>query len=72
MLYDSANPERFLVRCTRDAREGRTEAIGMCLFERRVDKAELTARFPREWLSEWGDVAKGLDAMIAKLRGAGR
>jgi hypothetical protein len=72
MLYDGANPDRFLVRCTRDTHEGRAEAIGMCLFERRIDKAELTARFPREWLSGWSDVANGLDALIAKLRGAGR
>jgi hypothetical protein len=72
MLYDSTNPERFLVRCTRDGREGHSEAIGMCLFEKRIDKAELTARFPREWLSEWSEVAQGLEALIAKLRGAGR
>jgi len=72
MLYDSTNPERFLVRCTRDGREGRSEAIGMCLFEKRIDKAELTARFPREWLSEWSEVAQGLETLIARLRGAGR
>jgi hypothetical protein len=72
MLYDSTNPERFLVRCTRDGREGRSEAIGMCLFERRIDKAELTARFPREWLSEWNEVSQGLETLIGKLRGAGR
>lgn len=72
MLYDSTDPEKFLVRCTRDGREGHTEAIGICLFERRIGKAELTARFPREWLSEWKDVASGLDRLITNLRGAGR
>ena len=69
MLYDSASPERFLVRCTRD---GKGEAIGMCLFERRIERAEFTARFPREWLSDWAEVSQGLEALIAKLRGAGR
>jgi hypothetical protein len=72
MLYDSTNPERFLVRCTRDGHDPRAEAIGMCLFERRIGKAELTARFPREWLSEWSGVAQGLETLIGKLRGAGR
>lgn len=71
LLHDAASPERFLVRCTRDGGEGRKQAIGMCLYERRIDKAELTARFPREWLSEWREVARGLDALVVKLRGAG-
>ena len=35
-------------------------------------QAELTARFPREWLSDWAEVSQGLEALIAKLRGAGR
>jgi hypothetical protein len=69
MLYDSIGPERFLVRCTRD---GPREEIGMCLFERRIAQAEFTARFPREWLSDWAEVSQGLEALITKLRGAGR
>jgi hypothetical protein len=44
----------------------------MCLFERRIGQADFTARFPREWLSDWSDVAQGLETLIAKLRGAGR
>ena len=43
---------RFVARCTRDA-----ATPGMCLSERRIDGADLTFRFPRDWLAQWRDVA---------------
>jgi hypothetical protein len=67
ILYDDRNPGRFMVRCTRDGAGG---AIGMCLFERRVEQADLTARFPRAWLSDWQSVSAGLDGLMKRLRGA--
>lgn len=69
LLYDGANPERFIVRCTRS---GAAATIGMCLFERRIGQADITARFPREWLSDWTTVAQRLDKLIDRLRAASR
>lgn len=70
ILYDDRNPGRFMVRCTRDGASG--AAIGMCLFERRIDEADLTARFPRAWLTDWRTVSQGLDGLMKSLRGAQR
>jgi hypothetical protein len=70
MIYDDRNPGRFMVRCTRDGAKGTT--IGMCLFERRIEQADLTARFPRAWLSDWRSVSQGLDELVKSLRGAAR
>ena len=67
ILYDNSKPERFLVRCTRDDARG---TIGMCLYEKRVGQADITARFPREWLSDWMAVANGLEGLTKRLRGA--
>ena len=51
-------PSRALSRPLH-ARRRRREAIGMCLFERRIERADLTARFPREWLSDWQRSRRG-------------
>jgi hypothetical protein len=40
----------------------------MCLHERRIGGADVTLRFPREWLSDWRAVADGLDRLIAGFR----
>lgn len=69
LIYDNSNPERFIVRCTRDDARG---AIGMCLFEKRIGQADVTTRFPREWLSDWMSVTDGLQKLIGRLRGAQR
>jgi len=63
LIYDAAAPESFLVRCTRD---GATP--GTCLYERRIDGADLTARFPRDWLDDWHAIAGGIDRLIGNLR----
>jgi hypothetical protein len=65
LLYESGNPERFLARCTRDGAAG---AIGMCLYQRRVGNADITVRFPREWLSDWPTVLSGIERLLASLR----
>lgn len=69
ILYDDRSPGRFMVRCTRD---GKGATIGMCLFERRIEQADVTVRFPREWLSEWQSVSAGLDALLKRMRGVPR
>src|SRR5262249_19050083 len=47
VVFDAAAAERFLARC---ARTVNPLAPGTCLAERRIGDAELTARFPRQWL----------------------
>lgn len=69
VLFDNANPERLMVRCTRD---GADTAIGICLYERRAGQADITVRFPRQWLSDWAEVADGLELLMQRLRGAQR
>lgn len=70
IIFSDRNPGRFMVRCTRDGTNG--AAIGMCLFERRVDQAEITARFPRAWLSDWPSVLERLESLIRQIRGVPR
>jgi hypothetical protein len=64
LVYDAAAPARFLLRCTH--RIGSTP--GMCLHERRIGGADVTVRFPRDWLTDWRKVSAGVDALIASLR----
>ena len=56
-----------MVRCTRDSAKG--AVIGMCLYERRIEQADITIRFPRAWLSEWQTVSESLDNLIRQLMG---
>ena len=65
MLYMPDAQDRFLLRCTRDGGEF---VPGMCLHERRVGGADITVRFPRDWLDNWRDVAEGIDRLISKLQ----
>jgi hypothetical protein len=64
LIFDPAVAERFLLRCSRPV--GSTPA--MCLHERRIASADVTLRFPREWLGDWRTVADGLDRLIASFR----
>jgi hypothetical protein len=69
LLQDAGDPARFLVRCTRDAAAA---TIGMCLYERRIGGADLTFRFPREWLADWQSVRDGIDRLLESFRISGR
>lgn len=53
-----------VARCTRDG-----VTPGMCLSERRIGGADLTFRFPREWLSQWRDVGNAMDRLTLQLSG---
>jgi hypothetical protein len=68
LILDPAAPERSLLRCTR--RVGSTPA--MCLHERRIGGADITLRFPRQWLSDWRAVAIGINRLISRLRTDGK
>jgi hypothetical protein len=59
-----ASTPNLSARCTRDA-----ATPGMCLSERRVEGADLTFRFPRNWLAQWRDVADAMDRLTQQLRG---
>jgi hypothetical protein len=69
ILYDQVNPERFAIRCTHD---GPRAMVGMCLYQRRIAQADITVRFPREWLSEWTGVLGGIERLLAGFRISGR
>jgi hypothetical protein len=65
LYLDAAAPERFLTRCTRPGGGG---TPGMCLSEQRIGAANVTVRFPREWLADWHGVAGAIERLIAGLR----
>ena len=63
LIYDAATPESFLVRCSR---AGATP--GTCLWEERVDTADIVVRFPRDWLKDWRSLAGDIAMLIKSLR----
>jgi hypothetical protein len=63
LVYLADSPEKFFARCTRQVRALR----GSCLQERLIDTAEITLRFPRDWLGDWRNVAAGFDRLVAQL-----
>jgi hypothetical protein len=66
LIYDAETPG-FLVRCTRN---GAGPTPGICLYERRIETADIVVRFPRDWLDDWRVVADKIKRLIAKLRPA--
>jgi hypothetical protein len=67
LYLDAAAPERFMSRCTRPGAGG---TPGMCLYEQRIGSANVTVRFPREWLSDWRGLARAIERLIASMRPA--
>ena len=63
-----AAPERFLVRCTATAPAPRRASA--CTSGGSAS-ADVTVRFPREWLDDWRAVADGIERLIGTLRPAG-
>jgi hypothetical protein len=63
LIYVGTTPEQFFARCTRQVGAVR----GTCLYERLIDSAEVTLRFPRTWLDDWRGVAAGADRLMAQL-----
>src|SRR5436305_9053076 len=68
LFFDPAAQPGFLVRCSRPGAAGMP---GMCLYERRIEGADLTLRFPSDWLTQWRAVNAGIDALLAKLKPGG-
>lgn len=65
LIYDEVAPETFLVRCNRS---GAGPTPGTCLLVRRIGEADVTVRFPRDWLDDWRSVAGNIERLIAALR----
>lgn len=66
LFYDAVSPERFIVRCSRKS----GPAPGICMYERRVDSADVTMRFPRDWLGDWRALVSNFDRLMTNLRPA--
>jgi hypothetical protein len=66
LVYDDPRSAHFIARCTRDA----GLLPGECLNERRIGAADVTVRFPREWLGEWQTVAERIERLLTSLRPA--
>jgi hypothetical protein len=63
LVFESGSPEHFLARC---ARKGVVNS-GSCLLERRIGNADITVRFPRDWLNDWQNIAAGIDKLMMRL-----
>jgi hypothetical protein len=68
LVYFAENADRFYARCTR--RSGIVP--GTCIQERALGDADITLRFPRDWLDDWKNVAAGFDRLIAQLHPQGK
>lgn len=68
LAFDAVAPEKFLARC---ARTVNPLTPGTCLGERRIGDADITVRFPRDWLANWRKVENGLDRLLAQMHPAG-
>jgi hypothetical protein len=63
LVFESNAPEHFLARCSMRG----VINTGSCLLERRIGNADITIRFPLDWLDHWQDVASGIDRLMARL-----
>jgi hypothetical protein len=68
VFFDPAAQPGFIVRCSRPGAAG---TPGMCLFERRIDGADVTIRFPSEWLTGWRGVNEGIAKLMGRMRPGG-
>jgi hypothetical protein len=66
LFFEADRPENFIVRCTRPA----SITPGTCLYERRMQTADVVVRFPRDWLGSWASLTQGFDRLLASLRPA--
>jgi hypothetical protein len=68
IYFDQSAKGSFLARCNRPGKAG---TPGMCLSERRIGNADVTVRFPSEWLTDWRTVAAGIETLIASWKATG-
>jgi hypothetical protein len=65
LIYDGGSPQTFLVRCSRS---GPGPTPGICLFERRIEAADVIVRFPRDWLTDWRGAATKFDELLTSIQ----
>lgn len=65
LFFDPAAQPGFAVRCSRPGAAG---TPGMCLYERRIEGADMTLRFPSDWLATWRAVNEGIGTLIGRLK----
>ena len=64
LIYVADDPDRFYALCTRDS----GVMPGTCIAERAVGAADVTLRFPRDWLqTDWRGIAAGFGRLIGQL-----
>jgi hypothetical protein len=63
LIYQDTNADDFTARCSRSG----VGNSGMCLLARRIGHADITVRFPRDWLADWKKVLYGIDRVLARL-----
>lgn len=66
LVVDAQAPHHFSARCSR--RTG-PRTPGICLLDRRIGGADLSVRFPRDWLEQWRAVAEAVDRLVEMLTG---
>jgi len=65
LFFDPAAQPGFAVRCSRPGAAG---TPGMCLYERRIEGADVTLRFPSDWLATWRAVNDAIGKLIGALK----
>ncbi len=68
LVYLIEKPEQFFLRCSRPVHM----VPGTCTQERLLDAAEISLRFPRQWIEDWRSVASGFDRLLATIHPQGR
>ncbi len=68
LFFDPAAQPGFVTRCSRPGAAG---TPGMCLYERRIEGADVTVRFPSDWLTGWRAVNNGIGKLMAALKPGG-
>ena len=65
LFFDPAAQPGFVTRCSRPGAAG---TPGMCLYERRIEGADVVVRFPSEWLTGWRAVNEGIEKLFGRLK----
>jgi hypothetical protein len=65
LFFDPAVQPGFVTRCSRPGPAG---TPGICLYERRIEGADMVVRFPSEWLTGWRAVNEGIGKLMGRLR----
>ncbi|MGB9366681.1 MAG: hypothetical protein WCE79_11785 [Xanthobacteraceae bacterium] len=65
LFFDPAAQPGFVARCSRPGAAG---TPGICLYERRIESADVTVRFPSEWLTGWRTLNEGIAKLIGQLK----